>query len=53
MHISVAAYLGLSKPVPEARPAPNRAEVERELSALAGPSRGKFVPPIPIRPAGH
>ena len=55
VHVSVAAYLGIGKGA-KGDPAdqPDKNEVIRELSGLPGVfSRGKFVPPIAIKPATH
>ena len=50
MHVSVAAYLGINKPKAADTPK-TRDEVVNELTAIAGPARSRFVPPVPIKPA--
>ena len=51
MHVSVARYLGF-KPEGARRSQQRMSDVVAQATAIAGPPRKKFVPPIPI-PSYH
>jgi hypothetical protein len=51
VHISVAAYLGIGAAAQKQARREITDEDVAEIATVAGPPRGKFVPPIPIRTA--